>query len=154
MYPVGFLFGLGFDTMTEVALLSLAATQAAQGLPMGTMLIFPALFAAAMVLVDTADSILMVEAYGWAFVHPLRKLWYNLTITGTSVAVALLIGGIQALGLLAGGFDLRDGIWPTIVALNDNIANLGFVVIGVCAFGWLSSALVFRWKHRDLANAP
>ena len=98
MYPLGFLFGLGFDTATEVGLLGIAAARAARGMSPWQTLIFPALFTAGMALVDTTDSVLMVGAYGWAFVQPLRKLWYNLTITAVSVLVALLIGGIEALG--------------------------------------------------------
>lgn len=98
MYPLGFLFGLGFDTATEIGLLSISATEAARAVSIGHVMVFPALFAAGMALVDTADSAMMAGAYRWAFVDPRRKLKYNLTITGASVAVALLIGGIEALG--------------------------------------------------------
>src|SRR3974390_3760577 len=106
MYPLGFLFGLGFDTATEIGLLGLSAAQVAQGMSLWSMLIFPALFTAGMVLVDTLDGVFMVGAYGWAFAHPVRKLWYNLTITAVSVAVAFLVGGIEALSLLADKFNL------------------------------------------------
>src|SRR5262249_53451235 len=101
IYPLGFLFGLGFATPTEVGLLGIAATQAAQGMPIWSVLLFPALFTAGMALVDTTDSVLMVGAYGWAFVKPIRKLWYNMTITAASVIVALFIGGLEALGLIS-----------------------------------------------------
>ena len=100
MYPIGFLFGLGFDTATEIGLLGISATQAAQGMSFWTILVFPALFTAGMSLMDTTDSVLMTGAYGWAFVNPIRKLWYNLTITAASVVVALFIGGVEALGLI------------------------------------------------------
>ena len=100
MFPLGFLFGLGFDTATEVALLGISATQAAKGVSIWSIMVFPALFAAGMSLIDTTDGILMLGAYDWAFVKPIRKLYYNLTITSVSVVVAVLIGGIEALGLL------------------------------------------------------
>ncbi len=102
MYPVGFLFGLGFDTATEIGVLGISATQAAQGMSMWSILVFPALFTAGMSLMDTTDSVLMTQAYGWAFINPIRKLWYNLTITAASILVALFIGGVQALGRTRG----------------------------------------------------
>jgi high-affinity nickel-transport protein len=149
MYPLGFLFGLGFDTATEVGLLGISATQAAQGMSPWQTLVFPALFTAGMALVDTADSVMMVGAYGWAFVHPIRKLWYNLTITAASVAVALLIGGIEALGLIADRLGLDGGLWSIISELSDNLANFGFAVIGIFVVAWGISALIFRWKGYD-----
>jgi nickel/cobalt transporter (NiCoT) family protein len=94
MYPLGLLFGLGFDTATEVGLLGISATQAAQGMSAWTILVFPALFTAGMTLMDTTDSILMLGAYGWAFVKPIRKLYYNLTITAVSVVIAVIVGGL------------------------------------------------------------
>jgi nickel/cobalt transporter (NiCoT) family protein len=149
MYPLGFLFGLGFDTATEVGLLGISATQAAQGLSPWRTLIFPALFTAGMALVDTADSVLMVGAYGWAAINPIRKLWYNLTVTAASVVVALLIGGIEALGLIAGKLGLAGGIWDVVSGLNDNLAQFGFAVIGIFALCWAASALIYRWKGYD-----
>jgi high-affinity nickel-transport protein len=149
MYPLGFLFGLGFDTATEVGLLGIAASQAAQGMSPWQTLAFPALFTAGMSLVDTTDSVLMVGAYGWAFVQPLRKLWYNLTITAASVLVALLIGGIEALGLLVDQLGLQGGGWSVVSALNDDLTNVGFAVIGIFILAWGFSAILYRWKGYD-----
>jgi nickel/cobalt transporter (NiCoT) family protein len=146
LYPLGFLFGLGFDTATEIGLLGIAATQSAQGLSPWQTMVFPALFTAGMALIDTSDSVLMVGAYGWAFVQPLRKLWYNLTITGASVAVALLIGGVEALGLIADQFDLSGQFWDAVASLNDNMSSFGFAVIAIFALAWGGSALLFRWQ--------
>ena len=106
MYPLGLLFGLGFDTASEVGLLGISAAQGSAGLPVWSILVFPALFTAGMSLVDTTDGVLMVNAYGWAFIKPIRKLYYNLTITLVSIVVALLIGSVEALGLL------EDQTWP------------------------------------------
>jgi high-affinity nickel-transport protein len=146
MYPVGFLFGLGFDTATEIGLLAISATQAAQGLSPWQTMVFPALFTAGMTLVDSADSVMMVGAYGWAFVDPLRKLWYNLTITAASVVVAVLIGGIEALGLVADRLGLEGGIWRVISELNDDLTRFGVAVIGVFVLCWIVSAAVYRLK--------
>ncbi|OKO87438.1 HoxN/HupN/NixA family nickel/cobalt transporter [Bradyrhizobium sp. AS23.2] len=144
MYPLGLLFGLGFDTATEIGLLSISASEAARGVSLAHVLVFPALFASGMALIDTADSALMVSAYRWAFVDPLRKLWYNLTITGASVAVALLIGGIEALGLIADRLGLSGGVWALVDGLNESLANVGFVVIALFAIAWLVSVVLYR----------
>jgi high-affinity nickel-transport protein len=149
MYPLGFLFGLGFDTATEVALLGISATQAAQGLSMWSIMVFPALFAAGMSLIDTTDGVLMLGAYNWAFVKPMRKLYYNLTITLVSVAVALLIGGIEALGLLGDQFNLTGWFWDGIGTLNDNFGSLGFIIIGIFVAAWIGSIIVYRYKGLD-----
>jgi high-affinity nickel-transport protein len=155
MLPLGFLFGLGFDTATEVSLLAISASQAAQGVSMSVVLVFPVLFAAGMSLVDTTDGILMLGAYDWAFVRPIRKLYYNLTITLVSVVVAVLIGGIETLGLLASRFDLKGGFWNVIGSLNDNFNNLGFVIIGVFVFAWVASFVVYRLRgYDDLPGYP
>ena len=153
MYPVGFLFGLGFDTATEIGLLGISATQAASGMNFWTIMVFPALFTAGMALLDTTDSVAMVGAYGWAFVNPLRKLWYNLTITAASVVVALFIGGVEALGLLSDKLSLSGGFWDVIGGLPDNFANLGYAVVGVFLLSWLISTAIYRLKGYDDLNA-
>ena len=149
MYPIGFLFGLGFDTATEIGLLGISATQAMQGMSLWTILVFPALFTAAMSLMDTADSILMTGAYGWAFVKPIRKLWFNLTITAASVVVAIFIGGIEALGLVSEKLGLQGGVWDIVGAFNDNLGNFGFAVIAIFILSWLISTIVYRLKNYD-----
>ena len=149
MFALGFLFGLGFDTATEVALLGISATQAAQGLPVWSILVFPALFAAGMSLVDTTDGVLMLGAYNWAFVKPIRKLYYNLVITAVSVVIAVLIGGIEGLGLIGGQFGLSGWFWDGIGMLNDNFNGLGFAIIGVFIVAWVASVLVYRYAGLD-----
>ena len=149
MYPVGFLFGLGFDTATEIGLLGISATQAAQGMSFWTILVFPALFTAGMSLMDTTDSVLMTGAYGWAFLNPIRKLWYNLTITAASVVVAIFIGGVEALGLIGDKLGLEGAFWGIIGRLNDNLANFGYAVVGIFIASWVISALVYRAKGLD-----
>jgi nickel/cobalt transporter (NiCoT) family protein len=149
MYPIGLLFGLGFDTATEVALLGISAAAATNGLTVGTMAVFPLLFTAGMTLADTTDGILMVGAYGWAFIKPIRKLYYNLTITFVSVVVALLIGGTEALGLLKDRLNLRGAGWDFVGSLNDNFGALGFVIIGVFVLSWIGSVLIYRIKGFD-----
>lgn len=149
MYPIGFLFGLGFDTATEIGLLGISATQAAQGMSFWTILVFPALFTAGMSLMDTTDSVLMTGACGWAFVKPIRKLWYNLTITATSVVVAIFIGGLEALGLIANKLGLEGGFWDFVGEMNDNLANFGFAVVGMFIASWLISMVIYRFNHYD-----
>jgi len=147
MYPLGFLFGLGFDTATEIGVLGISALQASQEMSPLSILVFPALFTAGMMLVDTTDGVLMVGAYGWAYVNPIRKLWYNLTITAVSVLVAVLIGGIEALGLLAAKFNLVGTFWLAVGALNHDLESFGFLVIGSFVACWIVSALIYRWKR-------
>ncbi len=144
MYPLGLLFGLGFDTATEIGLLGISATEAARGASLSHMLMFPALFAAGMALIDTADSTMMVSAYRWAFVDPLRKLWYNIAITGASVVVALFVGGIEALGLIGERFGLDGAMWTLIGSLNASLATFGFAVIALFAIAWLASIVIYR----------
>ena len=146
MYPLGILFGLGFDTATEIGLLGLSAAQASQGMHAISLLIFPTLFAAGMTLVDTTDGVFMVGAYGWAFVNPARKLWYNLTMTAASILVAALIGSVEVLGLLASKLNLTGTFWSSIQGLNDDLVSFGFLVIGLFALSWIVSALVFNRK--------
>jgi high-affinity nickel-transport protein len=149
MYPIGFLFGLGFDTATEIGLLGISAAQAAQGMSFWTILVFPALFTAGMSLMDTTDSVLMTGAYSWAVVKPMRKLWYNLTITAASVVVAIFIGGIEALGLISDKLGLEGGIWSVVGDLNDNLANFGYAVVGIFLLSWLASAVLYKAKGYD-----
>ncbi len=155
MYPLGFLFGLGFDTATEIGLLGISAAEASKGLPIWSIMVFPALFTAGMTLVDTTDGVLMLGAYGWAFTKPIRKLYYNLTITFVSVLVAVLIGGIEALGLLADQLDLEGPFWSFIAALNDNFGSLGYLIIAIFVASWLISIAVYRLGRFDsLECAP
>ncbi len=149
MLPLGFLFGLGFDTATEVALLGLSATQAGQGMPIWSILVFPALFAVAMSLIDTTDGVLMLGAYNWAFMKPMRKLYYNLVITAISVAVALVIGGIEGLGLIGDQFGLDGWFWNGIGALNDNFNGIGFAIVGVFIVAWAVSLIAYRYAGLD-----
>ena len=149
MYPLGILFGLGFDTATEIGLLGISAAQGSQGLPLWSILIFPALFTAGMSLLDTTDGVLMVGAYGWAFVKPIRKLYYNMTITLVSVIVALVIGGVEALGLVGNKLGLRGGFWTFIDALNENFGSLGYLIILIFVVCWLISTAIYRFKRFD-----
>jgi high-affinity nickel-transport protein len=153
MYPIGFLFGLGFDTATEVGLLGISAAAASKGLPIWSILVFPALFTAGMSLVDTSDGVLMLGAYGWAFRRPLRKLYYNLTITFISVVVAVLIGGIETLGLIGGELALKGGFWDAMDRLNDNFGLLGFCIVGLFAVSSLLSLIYYRAKGDDRVDA-
>ena len=156
MLPLGFLFGLGFDTATEISLLGIAATEAARGVSIASIMVFPALFAAGMALIDTTDGVLMLHAYDWAFVKPIRKLYYNLTITLVSVVVAIVIGGIEALGLIGDKLKLEGWFWDAIGGLNDNFNVLGFVIIGVFVASWAASVAVYyaRGYDRIEAKAP
>ncbi|MDR3103845.1 MAG: HoxN/HupN/NixA family nickel/cobalt transporter [Yokenella regensburgei] len=149
MYLVGFLFGLGFDTATEIGVLGISAAGASHGMSIWSIMVFPALFASGMALIDTLDNVLMVGAYGWAFNKPQRKLYYNMTITGTSVVVALFIGGLEALGLFADKFSLDGGLWRGVAFLNDNLGNAGFVVVALFVVCWLLSVVNYRWRGYD-----
>ena len=149
MYPLGLLFGLGFDTATEVGLLGISAAQATKGLPIWSILVFPTLFTAGMSLIDTTDGVLMLGTYGWAFLKPIRKLYYNMTITAVSIVVALMVGGIEALGLIGDKLELKGGFWESIGSLNGNFGNIGFVIIGVFVASWLVSAVIYRLKGYD-----
>jgi high-affinity nickel-transport protein len=143
MYPVGVLFGLGFDTATEVALLILAGGAAGAGLPFYAILCLPILFAAGMSLLDTIDGSFMNFAYGWAFSKPVRKVYYNLTITGLSVAVALVIGTIELLGLAAHKLTLHGRFWDWVSAIDIN--TLGFMIAGLFALTWAVALAIWRW---------
>ncbi len=153
MYPLGVLFGLGFDTASEVALLGLAATSGAGHIPVAFILILPALFAAGMCTIDATDGILMLGAYGWAYVKPIRKLYYNLNITLVSVIIAFVIGGIEILSIVATEFRLTGGIWDLVAGLDFGL--IGIAIIVVLLGSWVVSTLVYRWKgYDDLVAIP
>ena len=147
MYPLGVLFGLGFDTASEVALLGLAATSGATHIPVVFILILPALFAAGMSLVDTTDGILMLGAYGWAYVKPIRKLYYNLNITLVSVLIAFFVGGIEVLSIVAGKFGLSGGLWDLVGNLD--FGFIGVAIIAIFVVSWSFSTFIYRWKRYD-----
>ena len=149
MLPIGLLFGLGFETATEVALLGTSASAAAKGVSLQEVMVFPALFTAGMTLLDTTDGILMLGAYGWAFLKPIRKLYYNLTITSVSVLVALIVGGVEAVGLLKDQLNLSGGVWDFFGMLNDNFGTLGFFIIGVFILSWIGSIIFYKAKGYD-----
>jgi nickel/cobalt transporter (NiCoT) family protein len=143
MYPIGVLFGLGFDTATEVALLFLAAGAAGAGLPFYAILCLPILFAAGMSLLDTIDGSFMNFAYGWAFSKPVRKVFYNMTITGLSVAVALVIGTIELGGIIAAHLDAQGSFWTWLE--NVNINTLGFIIVGMFVATWAIALAIWRF---------
>jgi high-affinity nickel-transport protein len=149
MYPLGVLFGLGFDTATEIGLLGISAAEASKGLSLSAVLVFPVLFAAGMSFVDTTDNILMLGAYGWAFVKPIRKLYYNLTITTISVLVAILVGGIEALGLLGSQLQLQGLFWTLISRLNEHFGALGYAIIAIFTLSWAASIWFYKWMRFD-----
>ncbi len=147
MYPLGLLFGLGFDTASEVALLGLAAASGANHVPITFILVLPALFAAGMSLVDATDGVLMLGAYGWAYVKPIRKLYYNLNITLVSVLIAFAIGGIEVLSIIGNRLSLSGGIWDLVANLDFGI--IGLAIIGIFVVSWTTSTLIYRWKGYD-----
>ncbi len=149
MYPLGILFGLGFDTATEIGLLGISAAEVAKGLSLWSVLVFPVLFAAGMSLIDTTDNVLMLGAYGWAFVKPIRKLYYNMTITLVSAIVAIVVGGIEALGLLAEQFHHQGTFWGLVEKLNENFGTLGYFIIGLFALSWIVSVSIYKWRRYD-----
>ncbi|CDO37592.1 MULTISPECIES: HoxN/HupN/NixA family nickel/cobalt transporter [Novosphingobium] len=149
MAPLGFLFGLGFDTATEVAILGLSAGQAADGLSIGTILVLPVLFAVGMALIDTADGVVMLGAYEWAFVKPIRKLYYNITITLISALVAIVIGGIETVALIGEKLGLTGSLFGIAGELGENFNSLGFAIIGLFVLCWLASFAIYRWKRFD-----
>lgn len=149
MYLIGLLFGLGFDTATEVGLLGISAAEASKGLPVWSIMVFPALFTAGMALIDTADSILMLAAYGWAFMKPLRKLYYNITITSVSVIVAIIVGGLETLGLIQGELNLSGPFWDPVAVLNNNFGILGYVIVGIFLLSWIISVTIYKLRRYD-----
>jgi high-affinity nickel-transport protein len=149
MYPIGILFGLGFDTATEISLLVLAGTTVAAGLPFWAILSLPLLFAAGMSLLDTIDGSFMNFAYGWAFSRPVRKVYYNLTITGLSVAVAVFVSSLEITQVLAGQLGLTGGVWDYATGIDLNHA--GFIIVGAFAVVWLAALAIWhlgRIEHR------
>jgi high-affinity nickel-transport protein len=150
MYPLGLLFGLGFDTATEIGLLGISAAEASKGLSLWSILVFPVLFAAGMSLIDSTDNILMLGAYGWAYVKPVRKLYYNITITSVSVLVAFAVGGIEALGLLSVRLHPKGMFWSAIDTLNGNFGLLGYGVVGLFIVSWAVSIAIYKWRRFDL----
>lgn len=143
MYPLGLLFGLGFDTATEVALLATAGSAAAGGLPLYAILCLPILFAAGMTLLDTIDGAFMTVAYGWAFAKPVRKVFYNITITGLSVAVALGVGTIELVQVLSERLGLTGGVWDLFAALD--LGSVGYVIVGLFVVTWAVAIAVWRF---------
>jgi high-affinity nickel-transport protein len=143
MYPLGILFGLGFDTATEVALLVLAGTSVAAGLPFWAILSLPILFAAGMSLLDTIDGSFMNFAYGWAFSRPVRKVYYNLTITGLSIAVAVFIGGLEVAQVLSDQLGLTGGFWD--YASRFDINHAGYVIVGMFVAIWVVALGIWRF---------
>jgi high-affinity nickel-transport protein len=151
MLLLGVLFGLGFDTATEVAMFGVSATQLAKGVSLAAILAFPALFAAGMSLVDTTDGVLMLGAYEWAFVQPVRRLAYNMTITLMSVLVAFFIGGLEMLGLVGGVLRHEGPLWTGILSLGNDLSTVGFCIVAVFAMTWALSFL-FASGERQAAQ--
>jgi high-affinity nickel-transport protein len=151
MLAIGFLFGLGFDTATEVALFGFSSAQAANGVSFSSIMVFPTLFTAGMSLVDTTDGVMMLGAYGWAFMKPIRKLYYNMTITAVSVVVAVVIGSLETLNLIGDQLGLTDGggFWGAISGINDNFGVLGYMIIGLFLAAWLLSYAIYKAKKLD-----
>jgi high-affinity nickel-transport protein len=143
MYPVGIMFGLGFDTATEVALLFLAAGAATSGLPVYAILCLPILFAAGMSLLDTIDGTFMNFAYGWAFSKPVRKVYYNLTITGQTVAVAFIVGSFELLSIATAKLGLRGGFWDWLSSVDLN--TIGYVIVGLFVLSWTLALAIWRF---------
>lgn len=151
MYPLGLLFGLGFDTATEVALLGISTTTVGEGMPVIIVVLFPLLFAAGMSLVDTLDSILMVGAYGWASVTPVRKLYYNLNLTLISVLAALVVGTMELLQVLSERFGFRGGVWSQVAGLD--FERIGYAIIAIFVLSWAGSTMFYKLKRYDAIEA-
>ncbi len=154
MYFVGFLFGLGFDTATQIAVYGITATLAAQQASLWSIMIFPLLFTSGMCLVDATDGIVMLGAYGWAFIKPVRKLFYNMTITMVSFVIAFLIGGLEVLSVIAEKFHLESGVWAVVKTLSDNSTATGFAIIGLMLACWLASLVAYRLAGLDRLDEP
>jgi len=148
IYPIGVLFGLGFDTASEIALIALTLTVGlSQSIPLWMVLLLPLLFTCGMVLVDTTDSVAMRAAYGWAFLNPIRKIYYNLTVTVISVAVAFAVGGVELLQVLSNQLNLQGPVWTTLGNLD--FETLGFGIIGIFLVSWIVSIGYWKYKQYD-----
>ena len=153
MYPLGFLFALGFDTATEISLFGVTAAAGSEGVPFWAIMAFPALFTAGMALADTADGVLMLGAYGWAYVNPERKFVYNLAITGMSVVVAFVIGGIEALGLIGEKLKLGGWFWDAVASLNESMSVFGLAIVAIFAVAALLSMLAYKMSALEAPRA-
>jgi len=145
MYPIGFLFGLGFDTASEVALLAISAGAASQGLPFVAVLSLPIIFAAGMSLMDTTDGAFMAKAYSWAFSNPIRKLFYNITMTGLSVFVALFVGLVELAQILVQRLGLEGEPWDAIAGFD--LGSLGFIIVGSFVLAWVVAFTIFKTRR-------
>jgi high-affinity nickel-transport protein len=148
MYPIGFLFGLGFDTASEVAILAISAGAAANGLPFVAVIALPLIFAAGMSLMDTADGAFMAKAYSWAFTSPIRKVFYNLTMTSLSVFVALFIGSIEIMQALIQAFDLKGGMLGAISGF-DLVGRAGYFIVAAFILAWVAALLIYKARRID-----
>jgi nickel/cobalt transporter (NiCoT) family protein len=148
MYPIGFLFGLGFDTATEVAILAISAGAAANGLPFVAVIALPLIFAAGMSLMDTADGAFMAKAYSWAFTSPIRKVFYNLTMTSLSVFVALFVGAIEIIQALIQAFDLKGGVFGAIASF-DLVGRAGYFIVAAFVLAWVAALLIYKARRID-----
>jgi high-affinity nickel-transport protein len=148
MYPIGFLFGLGFDTASEVAFLAISAGAAANGLPVTVVIALPLIFAAGMSLMDTADGAFMAKAYSWAFASPIRKVFYNLTMTSLSVFVALFVGGVELLQILVRVLDLRGGVYDAIRG-SDFVGRAGFFIVAAFVLAWAAALVLYKARRID-----
>ncbi len=147
MYPIGILFGLGFETATEIAILAISASSVSKGLPIYLSMLFPLLFTAGMTLIDATDSILMLGAYGWAFVKPVRKLYYNMNITLISVFIAVVIGTIEVLSIVANQLNLHGWLWDSVSNLD--FGTIGFLIIGLFVASWIISTIIYKFRRYD-----
>lgn len=148
MYPIGFLFGLGFDTASEVAVLAISAGAAAQGLPFAAVISLPLIFAAGMSLMDTADGAFMSKAYAWAFSSPIRKVFYNLTVTSLSVFVALFVGGVELIQILIQLLGLKGGVFGAVAGF-DFVGRAGYVIVGAFVVAWAGAFLIYKVRRID-----
>jgi high-affinity nickel-transport protein len=152
MYPLGVLFGLGFDTATEVGLLALAAGVAVHSVPVLAIISLPILFAAGMSLMDTLDGAFMSQAYGWAFSNPVRKVYYNITVTSLSVIVALAIGTVELLQVMSSRLALSGGFWTWLNGLD--FGTLGYVIVALFVLMWATSVAVWKLTNIEERWAP